>query len=275
MTAAEKFAAMGSPVAKVLADQAGVSPISLEALKNPHQNVGNSVNVILTAVAMIAVLACVSKRESSPPLPPPLLQPPVEELDGDGVAASSRTLVPQRNDLKGLPDELKYVGRHKCFKVAFRSLPHRMFKIAHYPTWEQCREAALADLVALQSRFAELTSIPIKDLREQCLLLGKTGKVARITRCTAAEFILGRTVEVPADGPFARPPDPTAEEPAPGPARLSAMLTHRNHTDSVGDTHRLLGRMRVQSSSTHPPSRSYLPPVCPIPEDDWMFRVSS
>ena len=157
MTATEKFTAMGLPVAKVLADQAGVPPLALEGLADPHRSVGNSVDVILTAVTLIAVPACVRKRESPPPLPPPSPPPPVEELDGDGVAAPARTLLPQRRRLKDLPDDLKYVGRSTCFRVADRT-----FKIAQYPTWEQCREVAIADLVALQSRFAVLASVALK-----------------------------------------------------------------------------------------------------------------
>ena len=216
MTATEKFTAMGFPVAKVLADQAGVPPLALEGLADPHRSIGNSVHVILTAVTLIAALACVRKCESPGPLPPPSALAPGEKLDGDGGAAPSRTLVPRRCDLENLPEEVRYFARGKSFKVAFRSVPDRTFKISQYPTWERCRDAAVADLVALRSRFVELTHILPKHLRNQCTQLGKIGNVARLTRTAAADFIMEHTVEVPAGGPPQGPAGPTT-------ARLSAM----------------------------------------------------
>ena len=216
MTATEKFTAMGFPVAKVLADQAGVPPLALEGLADPHRSIGNSVHVILTAVTLIAALACVRKCESPGPLPPPSALAPGEKLDGDGGAAPSRTLVPRRCDLENLPEEVRYFARGKSFKVAFRSVPVRTFKISQYPTWERCRDAAVADLVALRSRFVELTHILPKHLRNQFTQLGKVGNVAHLTRTAAADFTMERIVEVPAGGPPQGPAGPTT-------ARLSAM----------------------------------------------------
>ena len=263
MTATEKFTAMGFPVAKVLADQAGVPPLALEGLADPHRSIGNSVHVILTAVTLIAALACVRKCESPGPLPPPSALALGEKLDGNGGAAPSRALVPRRCDLGNLLEEVKYFARGKSFKVACRSVPDRTFKISQYPTWERCRDAAVADLVALRSRFVELTHILPKHLRSQCTQLNKIGNVARLTRTAAADFIVEHTVEVPAGGPPQGPAGPTT-------ARLSAMRKSPQETrkDSAGDAHRL--HLHMQSL---PSPRSFAQPHPTSPQDGWARRV--
>jgi hypothetical protein len=217
MTAVEKFTAMGFPVAAPLAKHAGVETITLDGLTDPHVCIGNSVHVVLTAVTLLVALACVKKGGAPrPPLPPPR-QGPDDDAE-DGVAADPpATAFPTRADLKGLPDSIKYDGRSKAFKVVFRGLEERRFKVVHWDSWPMAQEAALNDLKALDIRLSELTALSLQDLRAECSMLGKEGGLGRLTKVQAAEFIMAATVGAPTDGPLATP-----AASAPAVARLSA-----------------------------------------------------
>ena len=197
MTAAEKFTAMGFPVAAPLAEHAGLETITLDDLTDPHVCIGNSVHVVLTAVTLLVALACVKKGGAPPP---PLPPPPPEAPDDD--ADPPETAFPRQRDLKGLPASVKYDGRSKAFKVVFRDLKERLFKVVHWDNWRTAQEAALNDLKALNLRFDELTALNLQELRAECALLGKAGGINRLTKAQAAEFIMTATYDAPTAGPL-------------------------------------------------------------------------
>ena len=218
MTAVEKFTAMGFPVAAPLAKHAGVETITLDGLTDHHVCIGNSVHVVLTAVTLLVALACVKKGGAPPPpLPPPRQGPDDDAEDAAAADSPAATGFPTRADLKGLPASIKYDGRSKAFKVVFRGLEERWFKVVHWDSWQTAQEAALNDLKALDTRFSELTALSVQDLRAECAMLGKEGGLGRLTKAQAADFIMAATVGAPPDGPLATP-----AASAPAVARLSA-----------------------------------------------------